>query len=97
MVEALEDFGAVQRDEVDALTGWLEDKGFLDGDVKTREWDFSNSKELILWCNGPACGQSPRAINGLLKVGYPPEKLFYYRGGMQMWQLFSLTTVTSAK
>jgi len=94
MVEALEKFGAVQREEVNALTGWLEDQGFLDGDMKTREWDFSNSKELIVWCNGPACGQSPRAIKGLLDVGYPPQKLFYYRGGMQMWQLFSLTTAT---
>ncbi len=94
MVEALEKFGAVQRAEVGAINGWLEDQGLLDGDMKTREWDFSNSKELIVWCNGPACGQSPRAIHGLLDVGYPPHKLFYYRGGMQMWQLFSLTTAT---
>ncbi|MCP3669304.1 MAG: rhodanese-like domain-containing protein [Gammaproteobacteria bacterium] len=92
MEEALEEFGAVKREEVSAFTGWLEDQGFFNGDMKTREWDFSNCKELIIWCNGPACGQSPRAIKGLLDVGYPPQKLFYYRGGMQMWQLFSLTT-----
>ncbi len=94
MVEALERFGAVKRDGVNPITAWLEDLGFFDGDMKTRDWDFSKCKDLVLWCNGPACGQSPRAIRGLLEVGYPPEKLFYYRGGMQMWQLFSLTTAT---
>jgi rhodanese-related sulfurtransferase len=92
MVEALELFGAVKREDVNPITSWLEGMGFFDGDMKTPDWDFSNAKELVLWCNGPACGQSPRAIRGLLEVGYPPQKLFYYRGGMQLWQLFSLTT-----
>ena len=57
------------------------------------EWDFRNALELLLFCNGPWCDQSPRAINNLLALGYPPEKLFYYRGGMQVWQLLGLTTV----
>lgn len=56
-------------------------------------YDFSNAKQLTLFCNGPWCDQSPRAIKGLIKVGYPPEKLAYYRGGMQLWKLFGLTTV----
>jgi len=57
------------------------------------EWDFTNAKPLILWCNGPWCGQSPRAIKGLLALGYPASLLHYYRGGMQMWQILGLTTV----
>jgi rhodanese-related sulfurtransferase len=57
------------------------------------DWDFTNAKPLILWCNGPWCGQSPRAIKGLLALGYPPSLLYYYRGGMQMWQILGLTTV----
>ncbi|MCG6883622.1 MAG: rhodanese-like domain-containing protein [Silicimonas sp.] len=48
-------------------------------------WDFSEAKTLALFCNGPWCGQSPLAIRNLLSVGYPPEKLKYYRGGMQSW------------
>ena len=56
-------------------------------------WDFSNAKKLILWCNGWWCGQSPTAIRGLLDEGYPAEKLFYFRGGMQSWQLYGLNTV----
>jgi len=57
------------------------------------EFDFTNAKELLLWCNGPWCGQSPRAIKGLISLGYPPERLKYFRGGMQMWQILGFTTV----
>ncbi len=56
-------------------------------------WDFSNAKTLILWCNGWWCGQSPAAIRGLLNEGYPPEKLKYFRGGMQNWALYGMTIV----
>ncbi len=57
-------------------------------------WDFSQAKQAVLWCNGPWCGQSPTAIRGLLSIGYPAGKLFYYRGGMQLWQVFGLPVVT---
>jgi rhodanese-related sulfurtransferase len=57
-------------------------------------WDFTQAKRLVLWCNGPWCGQSPTAIRGLLKIGYPRDKLYYYRGGMQLWQVFGLPVVT---
>ena len=93
MIETLKSFGAVQRGEVGYFTRILEEWGFLDAELKTDMWDFTGAKELLLWCNGPACGQSPRAIHGLLAVGYPPQKLHYYRGGMQIWQLFGLNTV----
>ncbi|WP_457648966.1 rhodanese-like domain-containing protein [Profundibacter sp.] len=49
------------------------------------EWNFNDPKELMLFCNGPWCGQSPTAIRNLLAINYPPEKLHYYRGGMQNW------------
>jgi rhodanese-related sulfurtransferase len=57
-------------------------------------WNFEHAKEVLLWCNGMWCGQSPRAIKGLLALGYPPEKIFYYRGGMQSWKILGLTVVT---
>ena len=58
------------------------------GAVKTTsgQWDFSNALALMLFCNGPWCDQSPRAIRNLVSVGYPTNRLFYYRGGMQNWQ-----------
>lgn len=91
--EALEQFGAIRRVDVGKVSRKLEEMGFMGGDRKTDNWDFTNAKKLVLWCNGPACGQSPRAIKGLLEIGYPADRIFYYRGGMQMWQLWGLTTV----
>jgi rhodanese-related sulfurtransferase len=61
---------------------------------KASGWDFSRAKTLVLWCNGPWCGQSPIAIRGLLSIGYPAAKLFYYRGGMQLWRIFGLPVVS---
>ena len=93
LAEVLESLGARERDEVNPVIRMVESVGLMDGDQKTERWDFSKAKELLLWCNGPWCGQSPRAIRGLLAVGYPAEKLYYYRGGMQMWQSLGLTTI----
>ncbi len=87
-----ESLGAVKREEVNPVLLLVESTGLLGGD-KTETWDFSDAKELLLWCNGPWCGQSPRAIQALLKAGYPAEKLYYYRGGMQVWRSLGLTTI----
>ena len=56
-------------------------------------WDFSNTKTLVLFCNGMWCGQSPTNIKTLLKLGYPAHKLKWYRGGMQAWSTLGLSTV----
>lgn len=55
------------------------------------EWSFENAAHLLLFCNGPWCGQSPRAINSLLALGYPADRLYYYRGGMQSWASMGLS------
>lgn len=88
--EAMELLGVIPNDgSGGGLSGIFSDKKVND------KWDFTNAKDLVLWCNGPWCGQSPRAIKALVtKHGYPAEKIFYYRGGMQMWQIFGLTVVT---
>jgi rhodanese-related sulfurtransferase len=57
------------------------------------KWDCTAAKELVLYCNGPWCGQSPTAIKALLREGYPADKLKYYRGGMQAWKSLGLTVV----
>lgn len=64
--------------------------GAVEGESGT--WNFDNARELTLFCNGLWCGQSPRAIKSLMKIGYPANKLFWYRGGMQAWQLLGLST-----
>ncbi len=63
--------------------------------VKNREglWDFSAARTLVLFCNGNWCGQSPANIRSLLALGYPAERLKWYRGGMQNWEMLGLTVV----
>ena len=58
---------------------------------------FDQAKTVVMFCNGPWCGQSPTNIRGLLKIGYPASKIKWYRGGMQDWQALGLTTVKPAK
>jgi len=55
--------------------------------------DFSSARTLVLFCNGPWCSQSSTSIKTLLKLGYPADKLIWYRGGMQSWESLGLTTV----
>lgn len=54
-------------------------------------FDFSAALDLMVFCNGAWSDQSVRALKALRAAGYPPEKLFYYRGGMQDWQNLGLT------
>jgi rhodanese-related sulfurtransferase len=56
-------------------------------------WDFADAKTLVLFCNGIWCGQSSSNIATLIGVGYPADKLKWYRGGMQDWVSAGLTTV----
>ncbi len=93
VLDAFELFGVREREEPVFYEKLLEEWGWSRPPYLTDKWDFTNAKTLVLYCNGPACGQSPRAIRGLLRLGYPADKIRYYRGGMQLWQLWGLTTV----
>ncbi len=55
------------------------------------KYDFTNAKTVILFCNGSWCAQSPRAIKQLIKIGYPKEKILWYRGGIASWVGVSLS------
>jgi len=71
---------------------------FRFGAVKMSDlWNFEDAKILVFYCNGPWCGQSPTNIRALLALGYPAHLLKWYRGGMQSWKLFGLTTVMPVK
>lgn len=72
---------------VDSILGWFSE----DANAADSPWDFSEAQEIALYCNGMWCGQSPAAIKNLLSIGYPAEKIYYYRGGMQSWQSLGLT------
>jgi Rhodanese-related sulfurtransferase len=57
------------------------------------KYDFKKAKTLVMYCNGMWCGQSPTNIKFLLSIGYPADKIKWYRGGMQDWEILGLTTV----
>ena len=54
-------------------------------------WDCTGAEPVVLFCNGSWCGQSPTAIRNMIEAGFPPEKISYYRGGMQAWRVLGLT------
>ncbi|MCF6315576.1 MAG: rhodanese-like domain-containing protein [Marinosulfonomonas sp.] len=56
-------------------------------------WICNDAKSVALFCNGPWCGQSPTAIRAMISVGYPADKIYYYRGGMQAWRMLGLTVI----
>lgn len=57
------------------------------------KWNCDGAEPVALYCNGIWCGQSPTAIRAMLREGYPADKLFYYRGGMQAWKVLGFNTV----
>lgn len=67
----------------------------LGADQKGRnQWDFATAKELLVFGNGIWGTQSTKAIKNLLALGYPAEKIYWYRGGLQDWLQVGLTTVS---
>ncbi len=74
----------------EAVRDYLEDFGVLyDGEF----YDFSRARTLVLFRNGPWCGQSPTNMRTLTNLGYPPDRLKWYRGGMQLWHLLGFTVI----
>lgn len=57
--------------------------------------NFDNAKTVVGYCNGFWCGQTPamfvKAKYSLINLGYPADKLKYYRGGMQAWTALGMS------
>jgi rhodanese-related sulfurtransferase len=53
--------------------------------------DFAAAPALTLYGEGPFSPVAVEAIGYLLAAGYPAERLYYYRGGVQEWRQFGLT------
>ncbi len=81
-------FGVKIADGKDALDV---DEAIADGDTTT-VFDFTDAKTLVMFCNGMWCGQSPASIAALRKFGYPADRIKYFRGGMQTWEILGLST-----
>lgn len=81
-------FGVKLAEDKDSLDV---DEAIADGDT-SKVFDFSDAKTLVMFCNGMWCGQSPASIAALRKFGYPADRIKYYRGGMQTWEILGLST-----
>jgi rhodanese-related sulfurtransferase len=55
------------------------------------KFDFSNAKTAVFFCNGAWCPISTKSINYLLSIGYPENKMIWYRGGIARWESLSLS------
>ena len=56
-------------------------------------WNYDKAHNLLIFDNGPWCQQGVRAMQNLIKLGYPKSKMLYYRGGIQYWQILGLSTI----
>ena len=57
-----------------------------------RPLDFRYTKEIVVFCNGPWCSQSIVMIKALIEMGYPADKISWYRGGLQTWLAAGMTS-----
>ena len=57
--------------------------------------DTKDARTVAFYCHGLWCGKSSEFIKEFLKLGYPADKILYYRGGFQMWKILGFTTVTN--
>lgn len=69
------------------VIGWEEITEHLD--------DLDPDGITTLFCNGPQCAATPRAVERLLAAGVDPNRLTYYRGGIQDWISLGLPTETA--
>lgn len=60
---------------------------------KNEKLDFTLAKDVVVFCNSNWCVQSVWAIKSLVRMGYPKNKIFWYRGGLQDWMTSGFTTV----
>jgi rhodanese-related sulfurtransferase len=61
-------------------------------EYKDGKHNFKDAKEIVVFCNGAWCPQSGWFIKNLTSIGYPKEKIKWYRGGLTSWRSLGLTT-----
>lgn len=85
--QAVED-GNPYRNKILSALGAREFDGIL---------NYSDAMELVIFDSGPTDNRAIKLIDNLLAAGYPPEKLHYYRGGMQVWASLGLNFTETAQ
>ena len=78
------------KEKMEKILKVLGAKRLADGSLDTRK-----VMDVAFYCNGLWCAKSSEFIKKFLELGYPAEKILYYRGGFQMWKILGFTTVTN--
>lgn len=60
-------------------------------------FDFTEARSLVVFDGGPGTQDAPALIIDLLAAGYPTDKVFYYRGGAQVWAMLGLSTTKAVQ
>jgi hypothetical protein len=55
------------------------------------KWNFDKVPTMIIFSNGIWDAQATKSIKSLIALGCPEDKILYYRGGMQNWNILGLT------
>jgi len=76
--------------KVEKILTILGAKRALDGSL-----NVDDTQVIAVYCNGLWCNKASKFISTFLDLGYPAEKILYYRGGFQMWKILGFTTVTN--
>ncbi len=63
----------------------------LGGKKSSDKWNYDDAQTLLIFSNGAWDEQASLAIKNLVDMGYPEDKIKYYRGGIQMWNSVGLT------
>jgi rhodanese-related sulfurtransferase len=56
-------------------------------------WQINEIRDLLIFDDGITDNKASKAIKSLLKLSYPSDKIFYYRGGFRSWKDLGLTTI----
>ena len=78
------------KTKVEKILKVLGAKRNADGTLNT-----NNALEVTFYCHGLWCDKSSDFIKAFIDAGYPADKMYYYRGGFQMWKILGFTTVTN--
>ena len=54
--------------------------------------NFTDALPLVIFDDGPSTMDASAFIMALRQIGYPAEKIQYYRGGMLVWTALGLST-----
>ena len=56
-------------------------------------WFFKNPQKLLIFGESSFSPEASKAVKKLIKLGYPTNKILYYRGGILSWKAAGLTLI----